>query len=582
MQLHGRSLIIRTSLILLLFLSGIFTVSPAGADLQSELTARLQTAFPPFTGKVREISGTTLVIRQTSPKPVEPGAILKVTGKAKVRVLSVESRVLKAALEDPAKIQPGDPVSGLSRPLKAALVPLSQETLQYLLMHPLPQGEIETIRTEDVLTAMIEQGMTDFNIIRPEEMPGLRKALKVDLILQVKTIEGLGQKLLRFVPLPDAGGSSFPPFSVLLTQGTFPVAGRVTPAPLLPQAAPPMPVMIPAKPGSSNAFVPLVPEQQEPVPAPVLPAGSAASSGERPKLPDLSGFHDPAHWHRLLILNKRIMSMAAGHFTQTEQKEIIIGQPGKVQIYSLIRGKLSAGPLLENGAFSSIFWLDAWDVNGDGIDEILVDTQEGVYLLTYQNGEIRIVKREKGLALRRIGRQLLAQDLSSLEQGKGPIRNIHWSRSGWKSGGALAQADRSNLFSLVDPFAKPAVWIDTDHKLRRGDLLLSKEGCGESNSTRLLGLSFPIFGRSFAFSTDYLFFHNRPEPWPHISRSGYNNGGNVVYLAEGKKPLSSPTFRGSISDIVFDDFNGDGEGSIIISQVVKGMGGGAYLRSYGK
>jgi len=582
MQLQERGFSNRTVLFfLLLFLAGTFTVSPATADLQSELTARLHSAYPPFTGKVREISGTTLIIQQTSPEPVQPGSMLLVGGKTQVRVLSVDGMTVRAGNKESQRVRPGEPVSGLPRPLQVALVPLSRESLQYLLMHPLPKGEIETVRTEDVLTAMIEKGFSDFATMEQQDLTPLEVSLPADIILKVRRIEGLGTKLLRIEPLAAGNGGTIEPFSVMLTPGTYPSAARnlIPPSPIMEEAPTPMPVMIPAKPGSPTAFVPLVPEQQGPALS-LLPATTSVSPAPLPKLPSLDDFDDPAHWQRVLMLEKRIMAMSAGHFTEQAKKELVIGLPGKVQVYSFHKGTLTSGPRLESGKLSSLFWLDAWDVNGDGIDEIIVDTGEGVFLLTYQGEELRIVKREKDLALRRVGSRLLGQKLSGLRGEEGPIREIRWGQSGWETGELLDLTGRANLFALVDLTSRPPVMIDSGHNLRKGDLLLSKKECGESNNPQLLDLPFPLFGRSFVFPEGYLLFHNKPEPWPHISRSGYNNGGSACFISKREKALLSPSFRGYISDIVYDDFDGDGQGEVVISQVVKGLGGGAFVLRY--
>ncbi len=584
MQHQGRGIIY--SIFLLLFLTGTFTVSPASADLQSELTAHLHSAYPPFTGKVREISGTTLIIQQTSPEPVQPGSMLLVGGKTQVRVLSVDGMTVRAGNKESQRVRPGEPVSGLPRPLQVALVPLSRESLQYLLMHPLPKGEIETVRTEDVLTAMIEKGIGDFSTIESQDLSVLQGVLKTDLILQVKTMEGLGQKLLRVVPVPAKGGNPLPPFSILLTRGTFPSpAGRVTkPAPLLPQSPPPMPVMIPAKPGSPTAFVPLVPEQQEPAPTLLRPEVTKPPVRHASlRMPGLDRFHDPSHWIRTLELSDKIVSMATGSLTAPKKKELVLAFPGEIRIYSYStrKNRFREQKNLENKELDTLFRLETYDLNKDGQDEIIGDTDRGVILITVQRDNLIIVQQQEGFVVRKIAGRLFAQEISNLRSGTPMIYPVSWNGREWIKNGGIRIPDGANLFSLISLSTSPPRFIGSDNRLSgRGDARIDPD-YGRCNVAGLLDIDLPIVARSLTRPEGELLISNTTGGSFHIGKVNYPTGGKVVFLHPEGALLSSPPFLGYVSDIALYDMDGDGTENILVSEISSGLlGTKSYILRY--
>ncbi|NOY54110.1 MAG: hypothetical protein GXP58_10920 [Deltaproteobacteria bacterium] len=578
MQHQERGIICFSVLSLLLLLSGLFFTAPATAGLQSELTARLNTAYPHFTGKIIGGSGKTLVVKQTSAGPVQPGATLLVRGKTEVRVLSVRGTSLKTEMEQPEKIRPGETVTGLPRPLKTALVPLSKNALQYLLLHPFPKGEIETVRTEDVLTAMIEMGITDFSTIQPEELSGLRKILNVDLILQVKTMEGLGEKLLRIAPVPEPGGSSFPPFSVLLNQGTFPAAIKAaTSASLVPQqVAPPMPVMLPAKPGSPAAFVPLVPEQQEPKPAPALqPSATPSTTPSAHRMPELSGFNSPDRWVRILELSDEVVSMATGSLTGLGKKELALSFPGEIRIYSYSerKNRFRERKTLESEDLDTLFRIETYDVNGDGEDEVIGDTDRGVVLITVQGENPKIVEKQKGIVIRKIGDNLFSQKIADLTEGNPVIHPVSWNGRRWVEGGDIKIPDGADLFSLVSLSSAPPRFIDSDHRLTGAGKSARHSGYGRCNIARLLKIDFPVTGRSLTVPFGELLFSNTTGSTFKIGKVNYPTGGKVIFLSKEAAPISSPPFLGYVADIALYDMDGDGTDEIFVSEISSGLTG---------
>ncbi len=575
-----------------LWLIGCFCLPVAQAGPQEEIRTRILTLFPPYAGKVREVKGSTIVIQGSSAPEVQSGAYLLVnatgtepptpTGTALVRVLSVDGGELRAEPLGRKKIARGDQVIGSPRPLTVALVPLSQQTLQFLLQHPLSGKDLVAVRTEDVLTAMMQQGFEDFSNLEKMDISALASPLKTLLVIQAKLRSGFGKEVLQLMPHWSQTGERPKAFSVLLPPRTGSVAEpRATDSP--PAVLGVAPSVSTLTPAPQQGVTPALPGDQTPAtakahsPRSVAPQG-AVSQAPLPKLPSAADFSDPRRWVRILELKERIMSMAGGSFSAAGKRELAIASPGTIQIYTYREGELRAGESLQHPDLTTLFWLEAWDVNGDGVDEIIVDTDTGVALLAQRDERLQLMHHQPGLAIRRIGDRLFGQTLS------GPSTAVHtvrWNGTDWELGEAPAPLESMSLFSLVDAFSDPPLFIAPDHKLTHDHQPISKKTFGQSNTTELLQLEFPVFARSIASRKGTLLLTNRPLGWPRLKKVKYSNGGGVVIYAPSGGTVSSLLFRGYIADVSLYDLDGDGNGEILLSQVDSGVfSGSAYVLRY--
>ena len=595
--LCGRAL---RGLVLFMFITAIlisFTSITAHAktDAYQEITSRILHLFPVFSGKVQDVQGSTVVIQTAPGSPVVSGAYLmikKETAKgalpqpaALVRVTGVSGQEIRAERIRKQEIKKGDPVTGWPRPLPVALVPMSREALGLLLEYSPPKGDIDPVRTEDVLTAMIQNHYADFSALEQMDLSVLGPALKTPLILQVKVLSGFGENILQMAPYAVETGAGLDTFSVLLSSRSTSMA-EARPAS---KTAQPLPAAVPAETMASappqqgadilSADRPESEEAAAPLALPMAAAGGAVLPA-MPKLPPLQGFHDPAHWVRILKLDKRIMSMAAGSFMGEGNRALAVGTPGKIQIYTFRQGMLRVGQRLEDQDLSTLFWLEAWDLNGDGVDEIIVNTDEGVLVITQQQGALRIVHRRKGLFIRSIGSELYAQTLSGLQLGESPVHAVRWSNNDWQEGEELKGPGSENLFALVEASPESGLYLGADHHLMKAGIPVSDETCGQTDAPALIAVDYPLFARCIGASGGALCLKNRDTGWPQVGKMKYTGGGSALFLPiEGKASLS-PSFRGYLADIALDDLDGDGEGEILVLQVIKGISGGAYVLMY--
>jgi hypothetical protein len=274
--------------------------------------------------------------------------------------------------------------------------------------------------------------------------------------------------------------------------------------------------------------------------------------------------------------------MAAGNFSVPGKEELIIGIPGKVQIYTPKKGTLRAGGRFENADLTNLFWIDAWDVNGDGIDEIIVNTDEGVQLLTQKERRLYLVNRREGLVIRRLGDQLFAQRMDDLDNGEGPIHSVYWNGEDWETGEVVNSSESLNLFAVVHFDTDAPVFIGPDHKLIRGEQAVSEETFGQSNTPNILEIDLPIFARALPHPQGSLLLKNIPVAAAILKRGNkYSNGGKVVLFSDSNPSNISPRFRGYLADLTLCDLDGDGTGEILLSQVDAGFfGGGAYILQY--
>lgn len=575
-----------------LWLIGYFCIPVAQAGPREEIRTRILTLFPPYAGKVREIQGSTIVIQGSSAPEVQSGAYLLVNatgteprtpaGTALVRVLSVDGRELRAEPLGQKKIAQGDQVIGSPRPLTVALMPMSRPTLEFLLQHPLSGGDLVAVRTEDVLTAMMQQGFEDFSDLENTDVSALASALKTPLVVQAKLRSGFGKDVLQLMPHWSQTDERPKASSVLLPSRTGSAAEPPTAdsPPAIRGAGPSVSTLTPSP---QQGVTPVLPGGQTPAtakahsPRSVTPQG-AVSRASLPKLPSAADFSDPRRWVRILELKERIISMAGGSFTATGKRELAIASPGTIRIYAYRESALRAGESLQHPDLSALFWLEAWDVNGDGVDEILVDTDTGVVLLTQRDGRLQVAHRQQGLAIRRIGGRLFGQTLSGPGTAVHPVR---WNGKDWELGEAPAPLESMSLFSVVDAFSDPPLFIGPDHKLTHGHQPISEKTFGQSNTTELLQLEFPVFARSLASPQGALLLTNRPVGWPRLKKDKYSNGGGVAIYAPSGSTVSSPLFRGYIADVSLCDLDGDGNGEILISQVDSGVfSGRAYILRY--
>jgi len=459
---------------------------------------------------------------------------------------------------------------------------MSQPTLEFLLQHPLSGGDLVAVRTEDVLTAMMQQGFEDFSDLENTDVSALASALKTPLVIQAKLRSGFGKEVLQLMPHWSQTDERPKAFSVLLSPRTGSAAKppATDGPPAVRGAGPSVSTLTPAP---QQGVTPALPGGQTPAkakahsPRSVTPQG-AVSRASLPKLPSAADFSDPRRWVRILELKERIMSMAGGSFTAAGKRELAIASPGTIRIYTYREGALRAGESLQHPDLSALFWLEAWDVNGDGVDEIIVDTDTGVALLTQRDGRLQLMHHQQGLAIRRIGGRLFGQTLS------GPSTAVHtvrWDGKDWGLGEALVHQGSMNLFSLVDAFSDPPLFIGPDHKLTHGHQSISKKTFGQSNTTKLLQLEFPVFARSLASTQGTLLLTNRPVGWPRLKKDKYSNGGRVVIISPPATTVSSLLFRGYIADVSLYDLDGDGNGEILLSQVDSGVfSGRAYVLRY--
>jgi hypothetical protein len=563
-------------LITLFFVSGSFIPAFARADPRKEITSRILNLFPSYSGKVRELQDDTIVIQGAPNTAAQIGAYLLVKKRTLVRVVSVDGQEVRAVYAGKNVIQRGDLVSGWSRPLSVALVPMSREALQVLLEYSLPKGDLAPVRTEDVLTAMIQNNYNDFYALENMDAAVLGASLKTSLVLQVGLLSGFGETILKIEPHWVVEEEEvLDTFSVLLSSRQ-PSSGALRPQRPTTTAPPPSQQIMPELPSIEPK------PETPPIPLSVLMASAGVvSQTSMPQLPSLSGFDKPTRWARILETKERIISMAPGRFTASGKPELAIGVPGKIQLYSLRKGGLRAGERMENADLTNLFWLDAWDVNGDGIDEVIVNTDEGVLLLAQNEKRLYRVHRREGLVIRRLGDQLFAQNISDLEEGKGPIYSVYWNGEDWEQGENLKHSDSMNLFAVVNIDPEAALFVGPDHKLSSGGQAVSKETFGQSNTPDLLDIDLPLFTRSISLPRGSLMLKNIPAGMGFLKKNQYSNGGKVVLLSESYAPNYSPQFRGYIADVALYDLDGDGTGEIFLSQVDAGVfGGSAYILRY--
>jgi len=560
----------------------LLTAADLQAAGQKSFSSRISDRFPSYSGKVEKVQGNLIEMTGTSDKPLRIGAYLRVNGQNRgatpvlIRVVSVEGKTILAKPAGKGTIQPGDSVSGWPRPLRVALVPMSRETLQFLLNHPFPEDRVSPVPIADVLSHMIEKGYGNFQALETRNLPGLSNVFETPLVFGVKILTGFGKRLIQATPYWSGGQATLYPFSVLLpdqTQPVQPVQGEVPAATST------------AKPGRSpdaSPFQASLPLVEPSSPAAALPGPEAST---KPALPGSGGptsfrnFHDPGHWVRTLELDKRIISITAGSFTGPGKRELAIATPGKIQIYSYRRGRLRGGEHLERGLFSSLYWIDAWDINGDGTDEIIADTDEGIALLAWRDERLVQVNLRRDLAIRRIGNRLFAQNLNDLQSEEDPIRSVRWNGRKWKLGEKLKDPVRSNLFAFARVTDPSPLFISEHYKLTDGNRVLLKDPVGQSNTAGVLGIDLPLLARSVPDKDGIFVIHNRTS-WPPFGRTLYNNGGTLLFVSQDGKSLPSPNFRGYLADLVLYDLDGDGRKEILTAQVASGIAGGAYILRY--
>ncbi len=585
-----------------ILISGTTITANAKTDAYQEITSRILNLFPAFAGKVQDVQGSTVVIQGTPDFQVSPGAYLmikKETVKGStpppmglrqavlVSVTGVSGQEIRAERIGKQEIKKGDPVTGWPRPLPVALVPMSREALGVLMEYSPAKGDLAPVRTEDVLTAMIENHYADFSALGQMDLSVLGPALKTPLILQVKVLSGFGENILQMVPYAVESGAGLDTFSVLLSSRSTSMA-EARPAS---KTTLPLPAAIPAE--NMDATPPQTgidilahgrPETEEaaaPLALPMAVAGSAVQPA-MPKLPPLTGFDQPTRWVRILESDERIMSMAGGSFTDPAKRELAIGVPGKIQIYTPRQGTLKAGQRLEDPDLTTLFWLETSDLNGDGSDEIIVNTDQGVLVITQQQGALRIVHRKTGILIRKINHQLIAQTMEGLESGESSIHSVLWNGQDWIMEEPLANSESGNLFALVSVSEENAISLTPDHKLAVGQQTLSEEEFGQSNTPSLMDLPYPLFLRSFSTPDGTFLLRNRSVGWVPLVKEKYTNGGTLVLRPRGNEPsLLSPQFRGYLADLCVYDLDGNGTAEILLSQVDSSLfGGGAYILQY--
>ncbi|MEK6777298.1 MAG: hypothetical protein AABY87_10515 [bacterium] len=569
-----------------MLISGTTITANAKTNAYQEITSRILNLFPAFAGKVQDVQGSTVVIQAAPGSPVASGSYLMIkketakgaTQSVIVRVTGVSGQEIRAERIGKQEIKKGDPVTGWPRPLPVALVPMSREALGVLMEYSPANGDLAPIRNEDVLATMIENHYADFSTAEKMDLSVLGSALKTPLILEVKILSGFGENILQMAPYAVETGAGLDTFSVLLSSRSTAMAeARPLPAPVPAETT----AAAPHQQGVDilSADRPETEEAAAPLALPMTAAGSAVQPA-MPKLPPLQGFNDPAHWVRILKLDQRIMSMAAGNFTGDSNRALAIGVPGKIQIYTLRQEMLRVSQRLEDQDLSTLFWLEAYDLNGDGVDEIIVNTDEGVLVITHQQGSLRIVHRRKGLFIRRTGSELYAQTLSGLQLGGGPVHAVRWNNNDWQEGEELKGPGSENLFALVEASSESGLYLSADHHLMKAETPVSSETCGQTDAPALIAVDYPLFARGIAVSGGALCLKNRDTGWPQVGKMKYTGGGSALFLPiEGEASLS-PSFRGYLADIALDDLDGDGEGEILVLQIIKGISGGAYVLMY--
>lgn len=578
-----------------ILISGTTITANAKTDAYQEITSRILNLFPAFAGKVQDVQGSTVMIQAAPDFQVSPGAFLMIKKEtvkgaaqaALVRVTGVSGQEIRAERIGKQEIKKGDPVTGWPRPLPVALVPMSREALGVLLEYAPPKGDIAPVRTEDVLTAMIENHYADFSDAEKMDLSVLGPALKTPLILQVKVLSGFGENILQMAPYAVESGAGLDTFSVLLSSRSTSMA-EARPAS---KTALPLPAAVPAETTAAappqqgvdilSADRPETEEAAAPLALSVAASGGAVQPA-MPKLPPLTGFDQPTRWVRILESDERIMSMAGGSFTNPDKRELAIGVPGKIQIYTPRQGTLKAGQRLEDPDLTMLFWLETSDLNGDGVDEIIVNTDEGVLVITQQQGTLRIVHRKTGILIRKINHQLIAQTMEGLESGESSINSVLWNGQDWIMGEPFANAESGNLFALVSVSEENAVSLTPDHKLAVDQETFSEEEFGQSNTPAILDLNLPLFVRSFSTPDRTFLLMNRSVGWGPLIKEKYTNGGTLVLRPMGNEPsLLSPQFRGYLADLCVYDLDEDGTAEILLSQVDSSLfGGGAYILQY--
>lgn len=216
----------------MVIISALVCVSPllCEADPRPDLTFNILRLFPSFSGTVQQVEGPMILVQMTPGYSVDAGAYLLVHRRNQtwprpslavlLRVVTVNGQDVRAEQLGENEIRKGDPVAGWPRPLRLALVPMSSEVLQLLLKYPLPKGDLDPVRVEDVLTTMIQNYFGDFSRLETMDVTALAAQLQTPLVVQVSILSGFGEKVLQMQPHWVEAGQKLGGFSILLLSRT--------------------------------------------------------------------------------------------------------------------------------------------------------------------------------------------------------------------------------------------------------------------------------------------------------------------------------------------------------------------------
>jgi hypothetical protein len=145
--------------------------------------------------------------------------------------------------------------------------------------------------------------------------------------------------------------------------------------------------------------------------------------------------------------------ITTGDINGDGEHEIIICTNSKIRLYSLgvdLQPALG-GVTIEGSSLGEYLWVESFDYNGNGKDEVIVTTMRNKAIKSYiyeLQGTEFMVQYEDDVFMRKIGNRLIAQDYSAALGFEGSVFYIVWEGE-YKHGDALELPKGINIYDFI-------------------------------------------------------------------------------------------------------------------------------------